>query len=412
MRGWAGSGPSSSCARPGSRAGSAWSGPRCTCPTTGRRCRSSSSPATGSADRLVLRTEEGLDELGVRTHLGLRAVALRPGEVELSDGAVAVRRRDRARHRAGRPRRCPASRPACTRCAPSTTSLALRDRRWSGRVDAGGRRRVHRRRGGELGARPRRRTSPCWRRPAACRAGAGPGGRRWSRPGCSPSRASTLRSGVTITGFVDPGDGGVAVELADGEQVDRRHRARRHRRAARPGTGWRAPALDITDGLPCDAAGRVEGLDGVWAVGDVAAWADPTAVRHRHEHWTSAGRPGRRRGAGHPRAPSRRPRPCPTSGPTSSGSRSSSSGGRRRPTPCVPLHGSGFDGGAVRGTVGGLPRRRPARRRRRVSARPGSSRATARWWPTAPTARRWSGSRPRCSAPGLSAKPLSGRNPS
>ena len=28
-----------------------------------------------------------LDELGVRTHLGLQAVALRPGEVELADGA-------------------------------------------------------------------------------------------------------------------------------------------------------------------------------------------------------------------------------------------------------------------------------------------------------------------------------------
>jgi NADPH-dependent 2,4-dienoyl-CoA reductase/sulfur reductase-like enzyme len=38
-------------------------------------------------DRVVLRTEDGLDELGVRTHLGLSAVALRPGEVELSDGA-------------------------------------------------------------------------------------------------------------------------------------------------------------------------------------------------------------------------------------------------------------------------------------------------------------------------------------
>src|SRR6185295_6271882 len=34
-----------------------------------------------------LRSVGDLDELGVRTHLGMRAVALRPGEVELADGA-------------------------------------------------------------------------------------------------------------------------------------------------------------------------------------------------------------------------------------------------------------------------------------------------------------------------------------
>jgi NADPH-dependent 2,4-dienoyl-CoA reductase/sulfur reductase-like enzyme len=38
-------------------------------------------------ERTTLRSEESLDELGVRTHLGMRAVALRPGEVELADGA-------------------------------------------------------------------------------------------------------------------------------------------------------------------------------------------------------------------------------------------------------------------------------------------------------------------------------------
>ncbi|HKQ42919.1 MAG TPA: FAD-dependent oxidoreductase, partial [Pseudonocardia sp.] len=38
-------------------------------------------------ERTTLRSVEGLDDLGVRTHLGMRAVALRPGEVELADGA-------------------------------------------------------------------------------------------------------------------------------------------------------------------------------------------------------------------------------------------------------------------------------------------------------------------------------------
>ena len=39
-------------------------------------------------ERIVLSTVEALTELGVRTHLGLRAVALRPGVVELSDGSA------------------------------------------------------------------------------------------------------------------------------------------------------------------------------------------------------------------------------------------------------------------------------------------------------------------------------------
>src|ERR1700710_1974718 len=38
-------------------------------------------------ERIVLSSLEALEELGVRTYLGLRAVALRPGEIELSDGA-------------------------------------------------------------------------------------------------------------------------------------------------------------------------------------------------------------------------------------------------------------------------------------------------------------------------------------
>lgn len=47
--------------------------------------------------------------------------------------------------------------------------------------------------------------------------------------------------------------------------------------------------LDLSGGIVCDEHGRVEGLDGVWAVGDAAAWTDPRyGDRIRHEHWTSA----------------------------------------------------------------------------------------------------------------------------
>ena len=47
--------------------------------------------------------------------------------------------------------------------------------------------------------------------------------------------------------------------------------------------------LTIDDGVRCDASGRTSASH-VWAMGDVAAWHDPTTGRpRRFEHWTSAG---------------------------------------------------------------------------------------------------------------------------
>lgn len=58
---------------------------------------------------------------------------------------------------------------------------------------------------------------------------------------------------------------------------------------ALPNVEWLASSgLDVTGGVRCDAFGFT-GVSGVFAVGDCAAWFDPSAGRHRRvEHWTGA----------------------------------------------------------------------------------------------------------------------------
>ncbi|MGZ6826814.1 MAG: NAD(P)/FAD-dependent oxidoreductase, partial [Mycobacteriales bacterium] len=54
-----------------------------------------------------------------------------------------------------------------------------------------------------------------------------------------------------------------------------------------PATAWlRGSGLTVDDGVVCDERGRA--ADGVWAVGDVARWADGLGGSFRREHWTSA----------------------------------------------------------------------------------------------------------------------------
>ncbi|WP_029433965.1 NAD(P)/FAD-dependent oxidoreductase [Blastococcus sp. URHD0036] len=56
-----------------------------------------------------------------------------------------------------------------------------------------------------------------------------------------------------------------------------------------PDVSWLdAAGLEIGDGVACDANGRVVGTSGVWALGDIAAWWDASRNRfHRNEHWTT-----------------------------------------------------------------------------------------------------------------------------
>jgi NADPH-dependent 2,4-dienoyl-CoA reductase/sulfur reductase-like enzyme len=242
-------------------------------------------------ERIVLSTVEALTELGVRTHLGLRAVSLRPGVVELSDGsalhgdAVVVATGLSARTLPGQPGRVHTLRTL-------EDSLALRAtlERVESLLVVGG---------GFIGAEVASTAHTRGIRVTVLEALDVPSSRALGAElGAVAGRLMTeagidLRTGVSITGFVE-GDGPTAVEaeLADGSRVGAD--------AAVVGVGG-VPRLDWLDGsgideadraggLPCGPTGRVEGLASTWAVGDVALWEDVhLGGRHRHEHWTSAG---------------------------------------------------------------------------------------------------------------------------
>jgi NADPH-dependent 2,4-dienoyl-CoA reductase/sulfur reductase-like enzyme len=301
-------------------------------------------------DRAVLRTLEQLDDLGVRPHLGLAAVALRPGEVELSDGstlhgdAVVIATGLVARTLPGQPAHVHtlrtwedalALRAALAKSAEllivgagfigAEVATAARDRGLAVTV---------------LEALPV---------PVAAALGAEVGalaGRLFVEAGVD------LRTGVRIAGFVEAGDR-VAVELADGTRIEADTAV-----VGIGGTprlqwlqGYRRPTFDLTAGLRCDANGRVHGWAGVWAVGDVAIWDDPRlGDPHRDEHWTSAGDQAAVvardiLGAAPP------PPTVPYFWSDQFGLKIQLLGRAGPGDGVLPLHGTGLDGGPVRGTV-------------------------------------------------------------
>ncbi len=299
-------------------------------------------------ERTTLRSLDGLDDLGVRTHLGLRAVALRPGEVELADGASL--HADAIVIATGLVARALPGQPAgvhTLRTLDDALSLRAALERAGSLLVVGG---------GFIGAEVASSARTRGLAVTVLEALPVPSARALGEElGALTARLMTeaavdLRTGVAIDGFVDAGSR-FAVALADGTRVEAD--------VAVVGIGG-APSLEWVDGvstgdgLACDASGRVEGLSGVWAVGDVAAWADPLhGDRHRHEHWTSAGD----QAATVARDILGEPPPPPTVPYFWSdqfGLKIQLLGRPEHADALLPLHGDGLEGGAVKGTVVGM----------------------------------------------------------
>ncbi len=100
------------------------------------------------------------------------------------------------------------------------------------------------------------------------------------------SHGVDVRTGVAVESVVAR-DGRAVATLADGTELVAD--------VAVVGFGTTldsGPLTDLPDaepGVRADARGRVDGVPGVYAVGDVAAWFDEGLGRHvRREHWSSA----------------------------------------------------------------------------------------------------------------------------
>jgi NADPH-dependent 2,4-dienoyl-CoA reductase/sulfur reductase-like enzyme len=238
------------------------------------------------ADRVYLTDEEALASLGVEPYLGQPAVALRPGEVELADGtalrggAIVLATGASARSLPGQP-----DHVFCVRTLDDSLRLraALRDAESLLVVGAGFI-------GAEVASTALGRGLDVTMLEAQPVPLSRVLGERVGRMCARLIHESgvALRTGVSITRFAGPPDSPVTVELADGSLV--RADVAVVGIGARPNLDWIGDTgLDVSGGLPCDSAGRVIGLDGVWALGDIASWRDETyGAHHRQEHWTAA----------------------------------------------------------------------------------------------------------------------------
>ena len=236
-------------------------------------------------DRIDLVGHDALDELGVRAHLGRAAVALRVGgegqELELDDGTTL--HADAIVLAVGVTSRLLDGQPSSAHLLRSVDeSQALRDalNGASSLLVVGA---------GFIGAEVAGGALDRGLDVTVLEAGDVPMGRVLGpEVGALAARlisdgGADLRCGVTVTAFTDTG-----AELSDGTSVTADQIVVGV--GGQLDLGWlESTGLDLSGGIPCDTQGRVEGLPGVWAVGDAAAWTDPLqGDRPRHEHWTSA----------------------------------------------------------------------------------------------------------------------------
>jgi NADPH-dependent 2,4-dienoyl-CoA reductase/sulfur reductase-like enzyme len=237
-------------------------------------------------DRVYLTDEKALTSLGVELYLGKPAVALRPGEVELAEGtvlrggAIVVATGVAARTLPGQPEHV-------FRVRNLDDSLrlraALQDAESLLVVGAGFI-------GAEVASTAIGRGMNVMMLEAQPVPLSRVLGKRVGQMCARLIRENgvDLRTCVSITRFVDAPDSPVTVELADGSLV--------RADVAVVGIGGRLNldwigdvGFDVSQGLLCDSAGRVIGLEGVWALGDIASWWDEThGAHHRQEHWTAA----------------------------------------------------------------------------------------------------------------------------
>ncbi|PXY36886.1 NAD(P)/FAD-dependent oxidoreductase [Prauserella flavalba] len=238
------------------------------------------------AEKVVLRDEDALAELKVRTHFGVAAVGVHDGAVELADGtllnadAVVIATGARARTLPGQPDGVHTLRTLDDSLA---LQAALKDARSLLVVGAGFI-------GAEVASGARDQgldVTVLEALPVPCERALGPEvgtlcGRLLTEAGVD------LRLGARLERFVDAH----TVELAGGERLTAD--VVLVGVGAAPMLDWLGGTaagreLDVSAGLACDERGRVVGAPGVWAVGDVAAWEDPArGARSRCEHWTNA----------------------------------------------------------------------------------------------------------------------------
>ncbi|MEV0494700.1 NAD(P)/FAD-dependent oxidoreductase [Streptomyces atratus] len=155
-----------------------------------------------------------------------------------------------------------------------------------------------------------------------------------------------LRTGARLERFTE----GSGVELTDGTCLDAD--VLLVGVGGVPELGWlETSGVDTSAGVPCDARGRVEGLPGVWAVGDVAAWRDPArGGLHRSEHWTNAA--DQAAAVARDIVGAEAPTPStPYFWSDQFGLKIQLVGRPELADTVMPLNGDGLDGGPVKGTV-------------------------------------------------------------